>query len=100
MGNCLKHPSTVEYTDDDEFWDYTPEKEIDYFQAKDVGGGAGKTTEVKIKITKKQLEALLGKLDVKDLRADEFMVQLISHSHRSQTHQRPWKPALQSIPEL
>ncbi|XP_028800675.1 uncharacterized protein LOC114755947 [Neltuma alba] len=103
MGNCLKHPSTGKYTtDDDDFWDYTLEKEVVYCPEKDTGGGSttGKTTGLKIKITKKQLEALLGKVDVNDLRTDKFMAQLISHGHHFQTHQRRWKPALQSIPEL
>lgn len=107
MGNCLKNQSTAKYyaTDDDEVedWDCSPAREGGDFPAEEIGGGKP-TTEVKIKITKKQLEALLGKVDVRDLRVEQVMAQLMSHSDRfqSQTHQRSWswRPALQSIPEV
>ncbi|EXB50304.1 hypothetical protein L484_017842 [Morus notabilis] len=58
-------------------------------------------TEVKIKITKKQLEKLLGKMDVKDMSVQQVLAQLISVSDKYQTQQiRSWRPALQSIPEV
>ncbi|KAL6954674.1 hypothetical protein U1Q18_042891 [Sarracenia purpurea var. burkii] len=56
-------------------------------------------TEVKIKITKKQLEELLGRMDVEGISVQQLLVQLISASDRYETHQRSWRPALQSIPE-
>ena len=60
-----------------------------------------KTTEVKIKITKRQLEELLGKVDVKDMSVQQVLAQLISVSDGYQTQQlRSWRPALQSIPEV
>lgn len=60
------------------------------------GGGSNKTTtrEVKIKISRKQLEELVGKVEVKELRVEEVLAQLMKHSL-----QRSWRPALQSIPE-
>lgn len=58
------------------------------------------TTEVKIKITKKQLEELLGKMDVKELSVQQVLAQLINVSHSYETHHRSWRPALQSIPEV
>ncbi|PON51508.1 hypothetical protein PanWU01x14_215900 [Parasponia andersonii] len=60
------------------------------------------STEVKIKITKKQLEELLGKVDVKDMSVQQVLAQLISVSDRCQTTSlhRSWRPALQSIPEV
>lgn len=60
------------------------------------------STEVKIKITKKQLEELLGKVDVKDMSVQQVLAQLISVSDKFQTTSlhRSWRPALQSIPEV
>ncbi|KAF7831365.1 DUF4228 domain protein [Senna tora] len=104
MGNCLKHPSSAsQYSIDEEEEEEEEGGDWDCSAARDDDGG-GKTTEVKIKITKKQLEALLlappGKVSVKDLRVEQILAQLMAHSDRFQAHQRPWRPALQSIPEL
>ncbi|KAA8523682.1 hypothetical protein F0562_010105 [Nyssa sinensis] len=52
-------------------------------------------TEVKIKISKKQLEELLSRMDVQGLSVQQVLAQLIN----GETHQRAWRPALQSIPE-
>lgn len=91
MGNCLRHPSSAKHNDED--WEYSPEPEekVEESPAKYIGGKT--TTEVKIKITKKQLKALLGKADAQDLKMEHLLAQLMAH-------QRPWKPALQTIPEL
>lgn len=61
---------------------------------------ATKTTEVKIKITKKQLEELLGKVEVQGLSVHQLLDQLMSASDRFVAQQRSWRPALQSIPEI
>ncbi|KAG7953800.1 hypothetical protein I3843_12G128400 [Carya illinoinensis] len=58
------------------------------------------TTEVKIKITRKQLEELLGRVDVKELSVHQVLAQLMNVSDQYETHQRSWRPALQSIPEV
>lgn len=64
------------------------------------GGGGGGSKEVKIKITKKQLEELLGRADVKDMSLQQVLEQLIRVSDGlDRTHHRSWRPALQSIPE-
>ncbi|KAJ4833020.1 hypothetical protein Tsubulata_010642 [Turnera subulata] len=64
---------------------------------------SGSTTEVKIKITKKQLEELLGRVDVKELSVQQVLAQLMNISggggFDDQTHPRSWRPNLQSIPE-
>ncbi|CAK9175753.1 unnamed protein product [Ilex paraguariensis] len=57
-------------------------------------------TEVKIKITKKQLETLLGSTDVQGLSVGQVLAQLMDVSDGYETHQRPWRPVLQSIPEV
>ncbi|XP_027172779.1 uncharacterized protein LOC113772385 [Coffea eugenioides] len=58
-------------------------------------------TEVKIKITKKQLEELLSKVDVQGKPVKEVLTQLLNLSdHGNETHHpSSWRPALQSIPE-
>lgn len=61
---------------------------------------ATKITEVKIKITRKQLEELLGSVDIKDMSVHQVLAQLMNVSDRCETHQRSWRPALQSIPEV
>ncbi|EEF39374.1 uncharacterized protein LOC8282892 [Ricinus communis] len=65
---------------------------------------AGATTsscrELKIKITKKQLEELLGRVDMNELSIEQVLVQLVKVSDSSfETHRRSWRPNLQSIPE-
>lgn len=116
MGNCLRHESPMTWAGED--WG-SPEseklfpgnniprghKEENEKDDKDFGSysaasGAGGRTEVKIKITKKQLEELLGRADVKDMSVQQVLEQLIRVSDRcDQTHQQSWRPALQSIPE-
>lgn len=57
-------------------------------------------SEVKIKITKKQLEELLSKVDVQGKPVKEVLTQLLSlGDHGSEAQPRSWRPALQSIPE-
>ncbi|KAL3508491.1 hypothetical protein ACH5RR_027892 [Cinchona calisaya] len=56
--------------------------------------------EVKIKITKKQLEELLSKVDAQGQSMKQVLTQLLNFGDGyDQPHQRPWRPALQSIPE-
>ncbi|XP_068309795.1 uncharacterized protein [Pyrus communis] len=58
-------------------------------------------TEVKIKITKKQWEELLGKVEFKQTSVEQVLAQLIRVSDGYETQlQRSWRPALQSIPEV
>ncbi|KAI3703833.1 hypothetical protein L1987_74028 [Smallanthus sonchifolius] len=57
------------------------------------------TREVKIKISKKKLEELLGKTEVQGLTVEQMLAQLMSVSERFESHQRSWRPALRSIPE-
>lgn len=101
MGNCLKRQSPTK--NDDDNWDFP--------EAEGVCAGANTaaanndakttTTEVKIKITKKQLEELLSKVDVRELRVEQVLTHLMNHSGGGyQSLQRPWRPALQSIPEV
>ncbi|KAM7498879.1 hypothetical protein LguiA_023293 [Lonicera macranthoides] len=105
MGNCIKKESPTEWAGED--WGSPvpePLSFIDQHKAaeeKGVNGGGGGVTEVKVKITKKQLEELLGKRDVQGLTVQQVLAQLIKVSGDDfQSNQRPWRPALQSIPEV
>ncbi|KAK2387232.1 protein expression protein [Trifolium repens] len=98
MGNCLKQQSSTNYATDDEDWDLSSSK-VDC-AAKSNDASAKTTTEVKIKITKKQLEELLSKVDMRELRVEQVLAQLMNHSNGYKSLQRSWRPALQSIPEM
>lgn len=125
MGNCIRHESSVQWGGDD--WGSAENEELygndtdcdnmgDNNKAmiteeKGLLGGAERSftksssttttaTEVKIKITKKQLEELLGKVDLKELSVQQVLAQLINVSDRFDSHPRSWRPALQSIPEV
>lgn len=60
--------------------------------------------EMKIKITKKQLEELLGRAEVYGISVDQVLARLINdknHEDHFEIHyQRSWRPVLQTIPEV
>lgn len=56
-------------------------------------------TEVKIKISKQQLEQILKSAEVEGLTAQEMLSKLLNGGDNFESNQRSWKPALQSIPE-
>ncbi|KAK3427179.1 uncharacterized protein LOC104452113 [Eucalyptus grandis] len=126
MGNCIRHESPMQWGGDD--WEdglsSSPESGADPAVAADLeetedlleksrqrwSGNAAATpavaaarVEVKIRITKRQLEELLGKPDTKEEKTVERLVSqlmAISASDRFETGQRSWRPALKSIPEV
>lgn len=62
---------------------------------------ASTTTELKIRITKRDLEKLLRKVDVEELPVTELLSELIDIGDAFEsTHRRSWQPSLQSIPEV
>ncbi|KAB1228054.1 hypothetical protein CJ030_MR4G024734 [Morella rubra] len=130
MGNCLRHESSMHWGGDDWGSDPAKDQGLYAGDSSDddlVGDKAMKmeeegllgdhrgffpssaattaaatttTTEVKVKITRKQLEELLGRVDIKELSVHQVLAQLINVSDRYEKHQRSWRPALQSIPEV
>lgn len=61
----------------------------------------GTTTEVKIRMTKRELEKLLSEVEMEELPVTELLLQLIEVGDELEsTHRRSWRPSLQSIPEM
>ncbi|KAG1347352.1 putative Porphobilinogen deaminase [Cocos nucifera] len=74
------------------------EKEKGLFEGR---GGVASTTEVKVKITKKQLEQLLQRVEGRGLPIQQVLKDLLSMDEVAlQERARHWRPALQSIPEF
>ncbi|KAL5730768.1 hypothetical protein ACHQM5_003560 [Ranunculus cassubicifolius] len=103
MGNCLRHKSSkivacahVEELNCKEFRSSVAEEKS---VLEDISKVPCSSTEVKIKITKKQLQELLGKVQVKDVSLGDVLTQLLNISDEHCTEQQRWRPVLQSIPE-
>lgn len=67
--------------------------------------GAAATREVRVKITKKELEELVGRVDEQGLSAKQILARLMDaadqkYDEAEHEYHRPWRPALQSIPEV
>ncbi|KAL2245313.1 UNVERIFIED_CONTAM: hypothetical protein Sindi_2799500 [Sesamum indicum] len=111
MGNCIRKGSAAEWGGED--WgsfasgDKTGTRGDLYshslgVQKKSLLGesdGVLSSTEVKIKISKKELEQLVKKADAQGLSVQQVLAQLMDVGDRFEAHQRSWRPALQSIPE-
>ncbi|KVH99142.1 uncharacterized protein LOC112514762 [Cynara cardunculus var. scolymus] len=120
MGNCVRKDSDVQWGGDDwgspssspehsllyseggrktEEREVVGEKDSDHrFSSSD--GKRPPTTEVKIKITKKQLEELLGMKEMQGLTLQQVLNLLMNGGDGGfESNQRSWRPALQSIPE-
>ncbi|XP_024960750.1 uncharacterized protein LOC112501271 [Cynara cardunculus var. scolymus] len=99
MGNCLKKQPAIQSEDlETEFLTGSHRQKGDDYSGDSFSGKTPATT-VKIKISKKQLEELLGRADVQGLTVQQVLAQLMNVSDRFETHQRTWRPALHSIPE-
>ncbi|KAH6778502.1 hypothetical protein C2S52_005944 [Perilla frutescens var. hirtella] len=104
MGNCIRKGSSVEWGGDD--WgsfgsgqEKTRNDEEELSGERSLLAAAGK--EVKIKISKKELEKLLKEADVEGLPLQQVLAHLINAADGFEAHQlRSWRPALQSIPEM
>ncbi|XP_031505542.1 uncharacterized protein LOC116267757 [Nymphaea colorata] len=124
MGNCLRTHSSRSWVDDDEddfglIGDQTPElrpfirgrsSADGEFQGTggEFGFGDHKghdqkviSTEVKIKVTKKQLEKLVSLVGMQGISAELLLETVASLGcTESETRHKHWRPALQSIPEV
>nr|XP_009406505.1 PREDICTED: uncharacterized protein LOC103989402 [Musa acuminata subsp. malaccensis] len=107
MGNCIKLQKPVTWVDDDDdFWESMEHNKKDHgevFMAPvKEKGGCGRSTEVRIKISKKQLEELLRQDDGNGLPLREVLAGLVSMHEPGKLHDQEthWRPRLQSIPEM
>ncbi|OAY28502.1 uncharacterized protein LOC110601367 [Manihot esculenta] len=116
MGNCLRHESSTQWGGDDwgspvhdRFYSTNGSSWLDNkvinieeeeFDEDEKRLLPSSSTEVKIKISKKQLQELVGMVEMKELSVTQVLSQLMDNSsNQFESHQRSWKPNLQSIPE-
>ncbi|KAH6764362.1 hypothetical protein C2S52_013309 [Perilla frutescens var. hirtella] len=94
MGNCIRKESSTHWGGE-EWGSFTSNSaNSERLLSSAVGAPALPTgTEMKIKISKKQLEQLLKNVHVQDrVSPEQVLAQLLHHSP-------PWRPALHTIPE-
>ncbi|KAM0044182.1 hypothetical protein Hdeb2414_s0010g00350181 [Helianthus debilis subsp. tardiflorus] len=109
MGNCVRKDSGYQWGGD--YWGSpvaSPENALISRETRrksevaEDGESSGDRpmTEVKIKITKKQLKELLCMKEVQGLTMEQVLTQLIKGGDGVfDLHQRSWRPELHSIPE-
>ncbi|XP_065027536.1 uncharacterized protein LOC135651399 [Musa acuminata AAA Group] len=112
MGNCLDLQKPVTWVDDedDDWGSMESSSPKHYKRQRKAGAEAAKemassgSTEIKIKISKKQLEKLLRQADDGEkLPLRRFIADLVSMGESWELHHdqgRHWRPELQSIPEI
>ncbi|XP_038896531.1 uncharacterized protein LOC120084782 [Benincasa hispida] len=109
MGNCLRRDDAVaQWAGED--WDFLAAEGHDGQEGllrdgekKKCSAAVASTTAatVKIKITKRQLEELLGKVDIKEISVQQVLAQLIGVGDQfHESRHRHWRPVLQCIPEV
>lgn len=109
MGNCCRRESAMVWASVDDWDEPTPQKDPpmgkEYLLGDDNRAPATASTplqeQVKIKITKRELEELLASARLQDVPVDRLLSRLINavdHSH-VQRDQRSWVPTLHSIAE-
>ncbi|KAL2944590.1 Leucine aminopeptidase [Bienertia sinuspersici] len=106
MGNCLRHDSKVHWAGED--WTPALMTDVEKSEIKKEEErhkkDEPKIREVKVKITKKQLEELLGNMSniqEQGLSPEQVIGKLVKVSVHYETHiHKSWKPRLQSIPEV
>ncbi|URE31265.1 hypothetical protein MUK42_36647 [Musa troglodytarum] len=105
MGNCVASQKRVSGVDEDDFWGALGQKSSDeaklLLESEGEERGAG-STEIKIRINKKQLEELLRgtrgeERPLRQLLADLMSMGETGEHHDQETH---WRPSLQTIPEV
>ncbi|KAL4585437.1 hypothetical protein LXL04_010058 [Taraxacum kok-saghyz] len=127
MGNCCLKGSRssrmvwAETDDENDQWVYFSDPNLQYQQnllgdektenrqnpsvSVNEDSNNGKNREVKIMLSKKKLEELLGTVDdLRNIPVDQILDRLIDSTDGNQSddlhhHEQPWRPNLQSIPE-
>ncbi|OAY25932.1 uncharacterized protein LOC110603940 [Manihot esculenta] len=119
MGNCCRRGSSVTVWAGDDWGSVGQEMKRSHKKhntilerQKLLGEETGRSStssscprEVKIKITKKELEELMARVELQGLSMEQAVAGLIKSGDKFEImemdhHHRSWKPALQSIPEV
>ncbi|CAI0468294.1 unnamed protein product [Linum tenue] len=128
MGNCCRKSvsSTAVWADDD--WEtlgddnhkmvlFDADAGEDHHGVVGVSGGGGEGDdddssssasgrEVKIKVSRRELEELMSRVEMQGLSSEQILARLISSAGAAglfadeDDHHRHWRPVLQSIPEV
>ncbi|KAF3325672.1 hypothetical protein FCM35_KLT08752 [Carex littledalei] len=99
MGNCLAQGAKTWAVDDG--WDRV-EVEAEAKAPPRVNGGGSTSTIVKIKLTKKQLEEMLGKTGIntdQKLPIELLLKHAVNRGYDKSSKVANWRPALLTIPE-
>ena len=105
MGNCCRRESATVWATVDECYDEpSPRKHPPMEKECPLGADSIAPTplhdQVRIKITKRELEELLASARVHDMPVDRVFSQLINGVNQSHVlRQRSWEPSLHSIAE-
>ncbi|MBA0877168.1 hypothetical protein Goshw_011977 [Gossypium schwendimanii] len=121
MGNCLRHQKKSSWVvdNDDDDWEAIVSAHgeggdngggISIAEEERLLGGGGKrgdvqntSREVKITISKKELEQLVKKVELQGLTLEQFLSRVVNGGadlyEVEEQQPQPWKPMLQSIPE-
>ncbi|URE10369.1 hypothetical protein MUK42_04672 [Musa troglodytarum] len=114
MGNCIDLQKPVTWVDDGDDWGafehkssgrqakQQDEAKLFLAPAAEEEGDAGSTEfKIKIKISKKRLEALLRRAQGQEPPLQQLLADLRSMAESWERHDREthWRPSLQSIPE-
>ncbi|XP_022777410.1 uncharacterized protein LOC111318808 [Durio zibethinus] len=107
MGNCIRHDKSSWADDDWESFVSTNRQgddgEINSVEKEKLLGGNrdANTREVKITISKKELEELAQKVDMQGLTLEQVLTRMVKGGDVYEAEQhRSWKPVLQTIPEV
>ncbi|MQM19117.1 hypothetical protein Taro_052118 [Colocasia esculenta] len=115
MGNCVRVQAvqpTSSWGNNDETWEWAEQnhrrryfggaEEGEFLKGDGMAAQPAATTEVRIKISKKQLQALLRNVEAQGLPLQLMLTHLVSGADGSALldRGRAWRPALHSIPEV
>ncbi|XP_022876970.1 uncharacterized protein LOC111395203 [Olea europaea var. sylvestris] len=101
MGNCCRRESSMVWASVEDEWNQsvTLKKEKESL----LSDHDHNREEVKIKITKRQLQEFLGRVDMEDLTTEQALCQLVNAGDGNLSDvqsRRPWRLRLHSIPEV
>ncbi|CAK7351189.1 unnamed protein product [Dovyalis caffra] len=98
------HPATMLHGADDEDEEYGSTNNERQRLLDTSSLCSGSTREVKIKITKRELEEIMARVNMQGLSMEQVLARFVNSTSdlkfEMEHHHRHWKPALQSIPEV